>query len=145
MTDIIYKISNLMYKSFPEDAEGNYKDEALLETICTSPVIGQLVDAYDVKFLMSIFKLSDDDFREEFNGISDFPRERRLEAVEAIEKHFERCRHCALKQGFDYVEDARIKTFCRENSSLILEMMDRSAEHPENSETAEGDHRAATA
>ena len=107
----------------PGARDKDAQKDAVSETGCTVLVIGNWVDNFDIKYLLSILALNDKDFVENFPNAGAIPREDRQAVARTIESHIEGCRHCALKQGFDIEEDDQIKRICRENRALLIEML----------------------
>jgi hypothetical protein len=134
ITDVI---ADLVLQANPElESRLEYQAEALRESACISHVFGRWIDANDVKYLLSTFNLTDADFASRFPSMAHVTREDRRRVVAAIEKHFEQCTHCSLKRGYDLELDAQIKQACRQNSSLLLELLGEGEEEL----AEEGDH-----
>ena len=112
--------------------------EALLERKCINPLIGSLVDAFDIKYLLSSLALEEPDFAATFPALSSLTSERRVELVKSIKDHFDHCPHCFLKRSYDLELDSRIKQVCRNNAPFLLRLL--KDEEPEPSK--EIDHPA---
>lgn len=123
--DIIETIVELVERSMP-DLEGRLEAqaEALQENQCNDPEIGQWIDAYDVKYLLSALALKDEDFTPMFPAMSHIPFSDRKRFISTIERHFDKCTHCSLKRGYDMEIDEKIKKVCGENREDLLEIMD---------------------
>jgi len=89
-----------------------------------------------VQYLLAAFALSDGDFAENFPRMAYVPEHRRKRVIRAFEDHFEHCRHCALKRGYDLELDSRIERACRENKDHLIHQL-----NPEETKTSgESDH-----
>jgi hypothetical protein len=110
---------------------------ALGETPCTAPAaFGRWVDANDVKLLFSAFALEDKDFTFRFPAMQHLTAAERQKFIADLEVHFETCKHCALKRGYDLELDARIKKVCQQNNKLLLQLL----REEENESAKEGEH-----
>lgn len=142
--DITYTIADLVRRNFLDlNLRFEAQAESLEESGCISPVIGQWIDAYDVKYLLSALSLGEEAFSERFPGMAHIHEPERLQIVDAIESHFERCPHCSLKRGYDFELDARIKKTCLDNKEFLLGLM--AADEPAgagNDDSSEDDHPA---
>ena len=143
--DITYKIADILRWEKPELEERlGDQAQALNENKCIDPNIGRLVDANDVKYLFSALELEDEDFAEFFPKIANIKKPERRQIIATIESHFERCKHCALKRGYDWELDAQIKNICLQNKDTLLQMLDEDADLSEgehqNTETVETDN-----
>jgi hypothetical protein len=123
--DCVQLIARLVREA---DMEAGARDkaaqrDAVVETECTFRVIGNWVDSFDIKYLLSILALNDKDFVENFPNAGTIPREDRKALARTIESHIDGCQHCALKRGFDIEEDDQIKRICRDNRAMLLEML----------------------
>lgn len=112
--------------------------DALKESKCIKPLVGQWIDANDVEYLKSVLDLGDDDFARRFPSVADVDHHRRQQMKAAIEAHLDHCPHCALKHGYELELDARIMRACRENRAELMQLL---AE--EDSDLSEGEHWAA--
>ncbi len=136
--EITEVIADLVHEAEPDlESRLESQAEALLERKCVTPLIGSLVDAFDVKYLLSSLSLEDPDFAATFSALSSMTSERRVELVKSIKVHFNQCPHCFLKRSYDLEIDARIKQVCRNNAPFLLRLL--SEEEPEPSK--ESDHR----
>jgi hypothetical protein len=123
--DLADVIADFVFKSAPDLASRlEAQAEALAEAKCTNPVIGRWVDENDVKYLLSTFALSDKDFAERFPAMAHTSRAERQLVIAALEEHFEQCQHCSLKRGYDLELDERIKQACRQNSDVLLQILE---------------------
>jgi hypothetical protein len=121
LTDLI---ADFVFKSAPDLASRlEAQAEALDEAKCINPLIGRWVDEHDVKYLMSTFALNDRDFAERFPAMAQTSEAERQRVIAALEEHFEHCKHCSLKRGYDLELDARIKQASKQNSDLLLRLM----------------------
>jgi hypothetical protein len=122
ITDVI---AELVLQTTP-DLESRLEDqaEALREVQCVNPLLGRWIDAYDVKYLLSTFALTDKDFAARFPSMAHIAMRERQKVVAAIEEHFDRCPHCYLKRAYDLELDARIKQACQQNNSLLLQLLE---------------------
>lgn len=120
-------------------ARMEYQAEALRENACTDPVaFGRWVDANDVKLLVSAFALGDKDFADRFPRWGRINEAERREFLAGLDVHFETCKHCALKRGYDLELDAHIKLACQQNNKFLLQLL-----REEEAESAEeGDHQS---
>lgn len=145
--DITYTIADLVRQNFLDlDLRLEAQAESLAESGCVSPVIGQWIDAYDVKYLLSALSLGEDAFAERFPGMAHIHEPERLQIVDAIESHFERCPHCSLKRGYDFELDARIKKTCLDNKKFLLDLMGNDEPSTTgNEDSADDDHLTLTA
>lgn len=127
LTDII---ADLVLEAAPElTSRFEYQAEALQEIKCTSPALeGQWIDAYEIKYLFSILALGDEDFAARFPALARFAEPERQNFIAILERHLERCQHCSLKCGYDLELDQRIKEVCRENSALLLQLVEEDTE-----------------
>lgn len=100
-----------------------YQAEAVLETMCTEPDLGRLVDENDVPFLLATLASSDREYAEMFPNMSDLSMSEREELVEVFERHFECCEHCSLKRGFDIELGSRIERACFESRDVLLTLL----------------------
>lgn len=122
--DLIDLIADLVFKSAPDLASRlEAQAEALDEAKCINPVIGRWVDENDVKYLLNTFALNDKDFAERFPAMAHTSGVERQRVIAALGEHFEHCKHCSLKRGYDLELDARIKQASRQNSDLLLRLM----------------------
>ena len=121
--DILDVITELVGQDSELELRLEAQAEVLRETECIKPVLGQLIDANDVKYLLSLLALSDKDFAERFPAKAQFSEQQRQRLTTAIEEHLERCPHCSLKRSYDLELDARIKKVCQQNSGLLLELL----------------------
>jgi hypothetical protein len=121
--DILDVITDLVSQDSEVELRLEAQAEVLREVKCIKPVFGQLIDANDVKYLLSLLALSDKDFAERFPTKSHFLEQQRQRLITAIEEHLERCPHCSLKRSYDLERDARIKQVCRQNGDLLLELL----------------------
>lgn len=133
-SDIIVK---LLREAEPElDGRLEYQAEALNEEECTNPLLGRWIDANHVEYLLAAFSLNDSDFEEYFPQMTGLTEHHRKRIVRAFQDHFELCRHCSLKRGYDAELDGKILRLCRENKDYLIHQL-----KPENKETVtEGDH-----
>ena len=137
--EITEVIADLVHETEPDlESRLESQAEALRERKCVNPLIGGLVDAYDIKYLLSSLSLEDPDFAVMFPALSSLTAERRVELVTSIKEHFEHCPYCFLKRSYDLELDARIKQVCRNNAPLLLRLLDEEESDPSN----ESDHRA---
>jgi hypothetical protein len=114
-----------------------YQAEALRENACTDPAsFGRWVDANDVKLLVSAFTLGDEDFAVRFPRWRDITAPERERFLAGLNAHFETCKHCSLKRGYDLELDARIKQVCQQNSKILLRLLREEEAEP----LKEGDH-----
>ena len=129
-TDLTEIIADLVLQSAPElTSRSEYQAEALMEIKCTSPTLeGQWLDTYEIKYLFSILALGDEDFTARFPALARFAGPERRQLIGTLERHLERCQHCSLKRGYDLELDQRIKEVCRENSTLLLQLLEEDAE-----------------
>lgn len=135
-TDITYKIADILRREKPELKERlNDQAQELNDNKCIDPVIGRLIDENDVKYLFSALELEDEDFAEFFPQIAGIKKSERRQLIEAIETHFEKCKHCSLKQGYDMELDGHIKNICLQNKDALLQMLD------EDADISEDEHR----
>lgn len=131
--DITYIITNFLRAATPDlDSRIGYQAEALRENKCTSELIGQLIDANDVKYLLSALALENEDFTEIFPEMTHLKKQERRRIIEVIEQHFNECQHCSLKRGYDFEIDARIKTVCLDNKDSLLQMLDDDTDSAED-------------
>lgn len=135
--DLTDLIADFVFKSAPDLASRlESQAEALDEAKCTNPVLGRWIDENDVKYLFSVFALNDKDFAERFPTISPMSRAERQRVAAALEGHFEHCKHCSLKRGYDLELDAHIKQACEQNSDLLLQILAEDETEP----SKEDDH-----
>jgi hypothetical protein len=124
-SDITDVIANLTLQADPELASRlEYQDEELSRIKCIKPVVGQWVDANDVKYLLSTLDLEDKDFAAKFPAMAHITRAERRQLVATIEAHFEQCEHCSLKRKYDLELDTHIKQACMRNSSALLQLLE---------------------
>ena len=136
--DLTNEIADLVFKSAPDLADRlEAQAEALDEAKCTNPVIGQWVDANDVKYLLSTFALGNKDFAEKFPAMASTTEEERQHVIAAFEEHFKHCKHCSLKRAYDLELDERIKRACQQNSEALLQLL----EGDETETSTEDDHQ----
>jgi hypothetical protein len=123
--DLTGMIADFVFRSAPDLASRlEYQAEALDEAKCIDPVIGRWVDENDSKYLLSAFALNDNDFAERFPAVERTTGSDRQQVIAALEEHFEHCRHCSLKRGYDLELDARVKKACRQNSAVLLQILE---------------------
>ena len=135
-TDITYKIADILRLEKPELAERlNDQAQELIDNKCIDPIIGRLIDENDVKYLFSALELEDEDFAEFFPQIAGIKKNERRQFIETIETHFNRCKHCTLKRGYDEELDGQIKNICLQNKDALLLMLD------EDADISEGEHQ----
>jgi hypothetical protein len=131
--DIINVITDFVRQAALDlDTRLDYQAEALRETICTDPVMGQWLDSIGIEYLTSAFSMQDRDFVEFFPGMAHLSRQERLGLLETFESHLEKCSHCSLKRGYDLESNARIEKGCRENKDFLLRLL-----HEDEGGTAE--------
>ncbi|HWS87271.1 MAG TPA: hypothetical protein VN282_09920 [Pyrinomonadaceae bacterium] len=138
ISDISDIIARLVAEADPELASRmEYQAEALRESACIDPdSFGRWVDANDVKLLTAAFALRDEDFAVRFPRWRGITAAQRRKFLADLDAHFEKCRHCALKRGYDLELDARIKKACQRNSEFLLRLLRE--EEAQSSE--EGEH-----
>jgi hypothetical protein len=85
-----------------------YQQEALRDSVCVNPVLGQWIDNNNVQYLLDALSLVDDDFAERFPSVANLPSPLRHEILTTFEEHFELCKHCALKKAYELELEARI-------------------------------------
>lgn len=130
-------IAALVFKSAPDLADRlEAQAEALNEAKCTNPVLGQWIDASDVKYLLSTFALGDKDFAEKFPTMAQTTEAERQRVIAAFEEHFKHCQHCSLKRAYDLELDTRIKQACQQNSDVLLQLLEEDETEP----SKEDDH-----
>ncbi|HKY05937.1 MAG TPA: hypothetical protein VJQ56_13665 [Blastocatellia bacterium] len=128
LTDVI---AAFVFRSAPDLASRlEAQAEALDEAKCNNPVIGRWVDENDVKYLLSAFALNDKDFAERFPAMAHTSKAERQQVIAVFEEHFEHCKHCSLKRGYDLEMDARIKQACKQNSDFLLQMLEEEDAEP---------------
>lgn len=137
-SDITDFVADFVAEADPELATRlEYQAAALRETACTDPAtFGRWVDANDVKLLLSAFALEDEDFAVRFPKLKQSTAPERRKFIAGLEVHFETCKHCSLKRGYDLEIDARVKKACLQNSKTLLRLLRKEA--AESSE--EGEH-----
>jgi hypothetical protein len=124
-SDITNVIADLVRQATPDlESRLEYQAEALREVKCTTPVLGQWIDANDVKYLLSTFALEDKNFDERFPAIAHIAGQERQHLIATIKTHLEECPHCSLKRGYDLELDARIKQACQQNNSALLQLLE---------------------
>lgn len=101
-----------------------YQVEALAESACSEPSLGQLIDETPVSLLMAALAASDQELAEVFPTLSRFALGERQEIRERLDDHFEKCLHCSLKRGYDHEMDNRIEQACHENKDELLRLLD---------------------
>jgi hypothetical protein len=133
-SDIIVK---LLRQAEPElDVRLEYQAEALNEEKCTNPLLGRWIDTNHVEYLLAAFSLNDSDFAQYFPEMASVTEHHRKRIIRAFEDHFELCRHCSFKRGYDAELDGRILRLCRDNRDHLIHKL-----KPENKETVtESDH-----
>jgi hypothetical protein len=133
ITDVIAK---LVLQAEPELASRlEYQEEELRETRCINPVMGRWIDANDVKYLLSTLDLEDSDFAAKFPAMAHITKPERQQLIATMESHFEQCKHCSLKRGYDLELDIHIKQACQRNSSALLQLLEE--DEPDLSEQIE--------
>lgn len=137
-SDISDIIAGFVAEADPELASRmEYQAEALRENPCTDPAsFGRWVDANDVKLLISAFTLEDKDFAVRFPKWKHITAPERQKFLVGLEAHFETCKHCSLKRGYDLELDARIKKVCQQNNKLLLQLL----REEEAEDSKEGEH-----
>ena len=124
-SEISEVIFDFIRESFPGfDSRTEDQAEGLRETNCTNPVIGRWLNAYDVEYLLSAFAMTDRDFAEEFPGMPPLSGLQRQQVLAALRAHLNSCPQCALKSGFDQEFEARLKQELRQNSQVLLELLE---------------------
>lgn len=124
-SDITDMIAEMVRQAAPELASRlEYQELALRESECVAPSVGRWIDDNSVKYLLSAFALEDKDFAERFPALAHITGPERQQFIAAVEAHFDQCKHCYLKRGFDLELDARIKLTCRQNSAALLELLE---------------------
>jgi hypothetical protein len=111
------------------------QEEALRDTTCTNPLVGQWIDQNHTGYLMAIFDLDDGEFGKRFPFLSHVTRKQRQAMTAAVEEHLDYCHHCSLKRGFDLEFDSRIQRTCRDNRNTLLQLLDEA-----DGDAVEGDH-----
>lgn len=137
-SDITDFIADLVIEADAELAtRAEYQAEALRETACTNPAaFGRWVDANAVNLLFSAFALEDMDFAVRFPKLKHITGPERQKFIADLEGHFETCKHCSLKRGYDLELDARIEKACLQNSAALLRLLREEEAEPSD----EGDH-----
>lgn len=127
--DLTEIIADLLLQAAPDlTTRFEYQAEALQEIKCTNPALAQQwVDRYEIKYLFSILSLGDKEFAERMPALANFAEPERRQLIATLEHHIERCQHCALKRGYDLELDERIKEVCRQNSPLLLQLLEEDA------------------
>ena len=126
---ITEEIAELVRSATPELEERlEAQAEALQETECTDPEVGQWIDAYDVKYLLSSLALKEEEFAPRFPEMAQVTFPERQKFIATIERHFNNCVHCSLKRGYDIEIDEKIKKVCRENREILLELLENGTE-----------------
>jgi hypothetical protein len=140
-SDITDFIADFVAQDDPElGSRMEYQAAALREAVCTDPAsFGRWVDANDVKLLYSAFALKDEDFSARFPKMSHMGEPQRRQFIASLEVHFETCKHCSLKRGYDFELDGRIKKACQQNKELLLQLL----KEEEAESSKEGEHRDA--
>lgn len=139
MEDISDIIVEILRQAEPDlDSRLKYQAEALSEDKCTSPLIGKWIDANHVQYLFAAFALNDADFAEYFPKMAHVTEHHRKRITKTFEHHFDHCKHCSLKRGYDLELDSRIERTFRENRDHLLRQL-----KPEQAKTSiESDHAA---
>jgi hypothetical protein len=136
VVDVTIKVVELMRQEESDlDWRLTAQAEALNETKCVRPVIGRIIDANDVKFLISALDLEDKDFAIRFSEIAHVTGDKRQRIISTIERHYEECVHCSLKRNYDIELDERIKKTCKKNNNLLLHILEEGGD-----DLTEGDH-----
>jgi hypothetical protein len=124
-SDITDVMADLVLEATPDlEARLEYQTEALRESKCINPVIGEWIDANDVKYLLSTLSLEDTDFAAKFPSITPAIGLARQRLVATIEAHLEQCQHCSLKRGYDLELEAHIKQACQQNNNMLLQLLE---------------------
>ena len=114
-------IVSMLRQAEPDlDARLEYQAEALQEAACTEPLLGQWIETHHVQYLLSAFALSDSDFAENFPKMAHVNEHQRKRIINAFEDHFEHCRRCSLKRGYDLELDSRIERTLRKNREDLI-------------------------
>lgn len=117
-------IEDFMRQTFPDlDSRVEGHDQVLDEMRCTNPIVGRWFENNVTNYLLAAFAMTDEDFAEEFPGISGLNRPQRQQILMTFESHLSTCQRCGLKRGFDHEFEARLTSACRQNSELILELL----------------------
>lgn len=132
-------IVSMLRQAEPDlDTRLEYQAEALRDAKCTEPLLGRWIETNHVQYLLSAFALSDDDFAENFPKMAHVNEHQRKRIIKAFEDHFENCRRCSLKRGYDLELDSRIERVFRENrDELIHELEPEHPKTPDDSEHAD--------
>jgi hypothetical protein len=125
MEDIVDRLADLILRENPDLVERlESQDEALHEIKCIYPLIGRWLDKNGIRYLRSVFSLPDRIFFARFPTTRDAPDYKygaRRRVVATLEAHLERCKHCALKQGYDLELDARLESVGRKHIQELLD------------------------
>lgn len=121
-TDTSEMIEDFMRQTFPDlDSRLEGHDQVLSEMSCTEPIVGRWFENNAAEYLLAAFAMRDEDFAEEFPGITDLGREQRQQILATFESHLSSCQRCGLKRGFDHEFEARFISACRQNTELLIE------------------------
>jgi len=110
--------------------------EALRESECDEPAIGQWVVRHGVEYLTSVLDLDDINFAKRFSSVAQLDQRQRQQIKAEIETHLDRCKHCSLAHGYELELDARMMRAFRENKTEFLQLLDE-----EEADLSEGEHR----
>lgn len=125
-TEITDLFVDLVLQTNPElDARLEYQAEALRETKCIQPLVGQYIDAHHVEYLLSALALGEKDFAESFPAMSRIAGPDRRQVAATIESHIERCSHCSLKRAYDLELDARIEQAFKLSNDLLPQLSEQ--------------------
>ena len=117
-------IEDFMRQTFPDfDSRLEGHEEVLAEMSCTNPTVGRWFENSVTEYLLAAFAMRDEDFAEEFPGVTGLDRQERQQVLATFESHLASCERCALKRGFEHEFEARLTSACRQNSGVILELL----------------------
>jgi hypothetical protein len=141
--DLIEIMAKLVIESDAALADRlEYQDEVLSESVCTEPMLGKCIDAYDIYDLFELANLSDEDFAQTFPALAHVPAAVRRQVVDVFEKHLESCSHCWLKAAYDRELNARIDRAWLKDRDRLLQLFQNDESVAEDEEKC-GEHSLA--